>query len=283
MQMPCSAGVHSAQFVYGEAMTNTNIIIAGAGGRMGKAIATTATGMKEITISGAVDAGNSPVIGLDVGRVAGVDPLEVLVTPSNTSLPDGDVMIDFTIPAASLALVRKCAAAGTAMVIGTTGYSESETAEIEALSQDIAIMKSGNMSLGINLLMELVKDAAARLGNGFDIEIHEAHHHHKIDAPSGTALMLGDAAAAGRGVSLNDVSAHDKTGARKEGSIGFSVTRGGGIIGDHDVAFVSPAEMLTLSHRALDRSLFAHGALVAAQWVKDKSPGLYSMADVLNR
>ena len=262
-------------------MKITNIIVAGAGGRMGKAIITAASDTKEISISGAIDAVSAPAIGQDPGILAGVRPLNLEVMDAEGALPKAEVVIDFTLPAASLALARKCAAQKIAMVIGTTGFSQQEMDEIEALSNGIPILKSGNMSLGVNLLVGLVKEAAGRLGPDFDIEIHEAHHHHKVDSPSGTALMLGEAAAKGRGVSLNEAAVYDKAGARQPGTIGFSVTRGGGIIGDHDIAFVSAAEMLTLSHRALDRSLFARGALFAASWVNGKQAGLYSMADVL--
>ena len=193
-------------------------------------------------------------------------------------------VIDFTAPAASVALARKAAERGLVHVLGTTGLSEDDEAAIrQAAKAGARIVKAGNFSLGVNLLMGLVKKAAADLP-GFDIEILEMHHNRKVDAPSGTALMLGEAAAAGRNVSLKDASVRVRdghTGAREPGTIGFATLRGGNVIGEHSVIFAGPAERLELRHVADDRTLFAGGAVRAALWAKDQKPGLYSMADVL--
>ena len=170
-------------------------------------------------------------------------------------------------------------------MIGSTGFSDEQLARIDAAATKIAIVRSGNYSLGVNMLMGLVRQAAAALpAEDWDIEVYEAHHKRKVDAPSGTALMLGEAAAEGRGVKLTEVSDRGRdgvTGPRKEGDIGFSVVRGGGIIGEHSVIFAGESESLTLSHSAIDRGLFARGAIAAAVWVKGQPPGLYDMQDVL--
>lgn len=169
-------------------------------------------------------------------------------------------------------------------MIGTTGMTDAQIAELQPASQSCAIVRAGNMSLGVNLLVQLTKRVAAALDEDFDIEVIEAHHHHKVDAPSGTALMLGEAAAEGRGVALNDVrdSGRDGiTGARKRGDIGFSAIRGGDIVGEHDVMFAGPGERIVLRHMATDRVLFARGAIRAAKWTQGKAPGAYDMMDVL--
>jgi 4-hydroxy-tetrahydrodipicolinate reductase len=197
-----------------------------------------------------------------------------------------DVIIDFSTPDASVELAQACAArGGPALVIGSTGLSPEQDAEILKAAQTVAIVRSGNFSLGVNILIGLVEHAALRLdARDWDIEITEAHHRRKVDAPSGTALMLGEAAASGRNEDLDDVRAapwDGITGARESGKIGFSSVRAGGIIGDHTVLFASDDEVLTLSHSAIDRSLFARGAVAAAAWVRNRKPGLYDMQDVL--
>jgi 4-hydroxy-tetrahydrodipicolinate reductase len=202
-----------------------------------------------------------------------------------TALAACDVVIDFTTPDASVALARTAAArGGPALVIGATGLSDAQLAAIGKAAETAPIVQTYNYSLGVNMLAGLVRQAAKALGPDYDIEIFEAHHRRKVDAPSGTALMLGEAAAAGRGVSLSNTQRRARdgiTGARPEGEIGFSVMRGGGIVGDHSVSFIADDEILTLSHSARDRSLFARGAVAAARWVAGKPPGLYTMADVL--
>jgi len=197
-----------------------------------------------------------------------------------------DVIIDFSTPDASVELAQTCAArGGPALVIGSTGLSPEQDAEILKAAETVAIVRSGNFSLGVNILIGLVEHAALRLdARDWDIEITEAHHRRKVDAPSGTALMLGEAAASGRNEDLDDVRAapwDGITGPRERGKIGFSSVRAGGIIGDHTVLFASDDEVLTLSHSAIDRSLFARGAVAAAAWVRNRKPGLYDMQDVL--
>jgi 4-hydroxy-tetrahydrodipicolinate reductase len=208
------------------------------------------------------------------------------LTSQAAALSACDVVIDFSTPAASAALATACAAGGvSAMVIGSTGFDEAELATIARASTKVAVLRAGNFSLGLNMLMGLVEQAARALGpEAYDIEIFEAHHRRKVDAPSGTALMLGAAAARGRSVNLSDVAKRGRdgiTGARPLGEIGFSVLRGGGIVGEHSVTFAAEDEVLTLSHSARDRSLFARGALAAARWVAGRPPGQYDMADVL--
>jgi 4-hydroxy-tetrahydrodipicolinate reductase len=206
--------------------------------------------------------------------------------PSPADFAGVDAVIDFTSPEASVALAKLCAErGGPALVIGATGFTPAQDAEIGAAAQAIAIVRSGNFSLGVNVLLGLVRQAARALpAQAYDIEITEAHHRRKVDAPSGTALMLGQVAAQARGVSLDleAIKARDGiTGPRPVGGIGFSVVRGGGIVGEHSVLFAAEDELLTLSHSARDRGLFARGAVEAALWVATQSPGLYDMQDVL--
>jgi 4-hydroxy-tetrahydrodipicolinate reductase len=210
---------------------------------------------------------------------------EGLVSPSD-ALAAADVVIDFTSAAASAALATECAArGGPALVIGSTGFDAAQLAQIETAAQSVAIVRAGNFSLGVNMLMGLVEQAARALPQeAYDIEVFEAHHRRKVDAPSGTALMLGEAAAKGRGVALSDVAKRARdgiTGARGLGEIGFSALRGGGIIGEHSVIFAAEDEILTLAHSARDRNLFARGAVAAARWIAGRPPGQYDMQDVL--
>jgi 4-hydroxy-tetrahydrodipicolinate reductase len=202
------------------------------------------------------------------------------------ALAAADVVIDFTTPAASVDLAEACAARkGPRLLLGATGFDEQQVARIAAAAGNLAIVRAGNFSLGLNMLMGFVEQAARVLGpDAYDIEIFEAHHRNKVDAPSGAALMLGEAAARGRGVDLSQVAQRGRdgiTGARRAGDIGFSVLRGGGIVGEHSVSFAADDEILTLTHSARDRSLFARGAAAAAAWVADRPAGLYDMRDVL--
>jgi 4-hydroxy-tetrahydrodipicolinate reductase len=243
------------------------IIIAGALGRMGRAVADIA----------------GPQVSARFDRPGAVG--EWLVS-QDEALSSGEVVIDFTSGEASAALAALAAASGApALVIGSTGATAAQLDAIRAASAQVPIVFSGNYSLGVNILTGLVRQTAQRLSAlDYDIEVFEAHHRRKVDAPSGTALMLGEAAAAGRNVALKDVEARARdgvTGPRPTGAIGFSVMRGGGIIGEHSVSFVSDEEILTLSHSARDRSLFARGAVAAANWVAGRAPGLYDMQDVL--
>jgi 4-hydroxy-tetrahydrodipicolinate reductase len=267
------------------ANSDMRVVIAGAGGRMGRTLIHAVTATKGMTLAGAVDAPGSAVIGRDSGELAGLGPNGVKITTDTASLlKDADGLIEFVLPAATLALAEMTAAAGLVHIIGTTGHSAEEEALIGEAAKRATIVKSGNMSLGVNLLAALVKRVAATLNDDYDIEIVEMHHNKKIDAPSGTALMFGRAAAAGRGVDLNQRSVRGRdgmTGARQAGDIGFAALRGGTVVGDHSVIFAGPAERIELTHRAEDRMIFARGALHAAAWARGKPAGLYTMADVL--
>jgi len=265
--------------------SNMRLVIAGAGGRMGRTLIHAIAATKGVTLAGAVEAVGSAVIGRDAGELAGLGANGIKVSSDVAPLlKDADGLIEFTVPAASLALAELSAAAGVAHVMGTTGHSAEEEALIAKAASRAPIVKSGNMSLGVNLLAALVKRVAQTLGEEYDIEIVEMHHNKKIDAPSGTALMFGRAAAEGRGVNLAQRAARGRdgmTGPRAAGDIGFASLRGGTVVGDHSVIFAGPAERIELTHRAEDRMIFARGALHAALWARGRKPGLYSMADVL--
>ncbi len=267
------------------ANSDMRVVIAGAGGRMGRTLIHAVAASKGLTLAGAVEAAGSAVIGRDAGELAGLGPNGVKVVSDVASvLKDADGLIEFTIPAATLAFAEMAAAAGKVHIIGTTGHSAEEEAVIAKAASRATIVKSGNMSLSVNLLAALVKRVAQTLNEDYDIEIFEMHHNKKIDAPSGTALLLGRAAAQGRGVDLTARSVRGRdgiTGARKSGDIGFASLRGGSVVGEHSVIFAGPAERVELTHRAEDRMIFARGALHAALWARGKKPGLYSMADVL--
>ena len=265
--------------------SDMRVVIAGAGGRMGRTLIHAIAATKGLTLAGAMDAPGSAAIGRDSGELAGLGPNGIKVASDVAPLlKQADGLIEFVIPAATLALAELTAAAGLVHVIGTTGHSAEEEANIAAAARRATIVKSGNMSLGVNLLAALVKRVAKTLNDDYDIEIFEMHHNKKIDAPSGTALMLGRAAAEGRGVDLAQHAARGRdgiTGARQQGDIGFASLRGGTVVGEHSVIFAGPAERIELTHRAEDRMIFSRGALHAALWARGKTPGLYSMADVL--
>jgi 4-hydroxy-tetrahydrodipicolinate reductase len=247
------------------------IAVAGALGRMGRAVAEVLAGQPDLVLAARFERPGVEADGL-VDRDA--------------ALAAADVIIDFTTAAASAELARACAArGGPALVIGSTGYDAAQLEALEAAAAKVAIVRAGNFSLGVNVLIGLVEQAARALpADAFDVEVSEAHHRRKIDAPSGTALMLGEAAARGRRVSLGEVARRARdgiTGERPTGEIGFSVLRGGGIVGEHSVVFAGEEEILTLSHSARDRGLFARGAVAAARWVTARPPGAYDMQDVL--
>jgi 4-hydroxy-tetrahydrodipicolinate reductase len=262
-----------------------NIAMLGASGRMGRMIVPLVLEGRDLRLTGALAAPGDKAIGQDAGVVAAVAPMAVAVTDdAAAALAGAQVAIDFTLPAVSIANARLCRELGCAMVIGTTGHDPAQRAELEAISAQVPVVLAPNMSLGVNLLFKLAELAAAALDADYDIEICEAHHRNKVDAPSGTALGLGQAAAKGRGTALESVAEyarHGQTGARARGKIGFSVIRGGDIVGDHRLIFAGPGEQLELAHHAQDRSGFARGALVAARWIVRRPPGLYSMQDVL--
>ncbi len=267
-------------------MSDMGLVVVGAAGRMGQALARAIHATRGVRIVGAVERPGSPQLGKDVGELAGLGSLGVAI--SDDPLPvfaKADGVLDFTAPAATVEFAGYAAQARIAHIIGTTGCTPEDDAKIGAAARHATIVKSGNMSLGVNLLAALVEQAAKALGpEDFDIEVLEMHHRHKVDAPSGTALLLGKAAARGRDIGLreNSVRVRDGvTGARQPGTIGFATLRGGSVIGEHSVIFAGGGERIVLSHHAEDRSLFASGAVKAALWARGRKPGLYSMRDVL--
>jgi 4-hydroxy-tetrahydrodipicolinate reductase len=266
-------------------MTQLRIIVAGAGGRMGAANIAAIAAHEGVVLVGALDRPGSGAIGKDAGALAGLEPLGVAVSDDAALLLDhADALIDFTAPSASVALAKLAAEKGLVHIIGTTGCSEADDAAIAAAGAAGArVVKSGNFSPGMVALTVLVERAAQALAD-YDVEVLEMHHNRKVDAPSGTALMLGEAAAKGRNISLKDHSVRVRdghTGPREAGTIGFATLRGGNVIGDHMVILAGPSERIELNHRAQDRTIYANGAIRAALWAAGQKPGLYSMADVL--
>ena len=266
-------------------MGQMRLVIVGAGGRMGRALTRTVAETPGAVVVAAIEREGSELLGRDAGELAGAGPLGVSVTDDPlTAFARADGVLDFTTPAASLWFAELAAQARIVHVIGTTGWADGEDEPLKAAARHARIVKSGNMSLGVNLLASLVRQAAAALDADFDIEVLEMHHKHKVDAPSGTALLLGRAAAEGRGIDLAAHSVRSRdgiTGARRQGDIGFATLRGGSVIGEHSVIFASEGERIEFTHRADDRQLFARGAVKAALWGFDRKPGFYSMADVL--
>jgi 4-hydroxy-tetrahydrodipicolinate reductase len=265
-------------------MSALRLVVAGAAGRMGRTLIRAIAEAEDCELVGALVAKGRPQLGEDAGTLAGTRTLGVILTDDcKTLLAKADALIDFTTPSTSVALAALAAEARVAHVIGTTGFGEADEVQIAQAARRTAIVKSGNMSLGVNVLAALVKLAAKALPD-FDIEIVEMHHRMKADAPSGTALLLGKAAGEGRGIALEDSAVRGRdgiTGSRPDGAIGFASLRGGTVVGEHDVILAGPQERLVLGHVAEDRMIFARGALAAARWVQGKAPGLYAMADVL--
>ena len=261
------------------------ITITGASGRMGQMLLKTVLDSDRARLVGAVERSGHAWVGRDVGEAMGGQANGIIVTDDPLeAFAISQAVIDFTTPAATLEFAALTAQARAVHIIGTTGMSAAEIEQLEPASRHAVIVRAGNMSLGINLLTKLTEKVAAALDADFDIEIIETHHHHKVDAPSGTALMLGEAAAAGRKVNLNNVRESGRdgiAGARKRGDIGFVAIRGGDIVGEHDVLFASAGERIILRHMATDRSIFARGALKAALWGQTQKPGHYDMMDVL--
>jgi 4-hydroxy-tetrahydrodipicolinate reductase len=266
-------------------MTDMKLAVIGAAGRMGQTLVRTIKDVRGCTVAGAIEMPGSIALGQDMGLLAGVGKLNVPITDDLAAIAGKiDGVLDFSVPAASLRTAEIAANAGLVHVIGTTGFTAADEAKFAAFGKKARIVKAGNMSLGVNLLAALTRKVAAALDADFDIEVLEMHHKHKVDAPSGTALMLGRAAAEGRGIDLaaHSVRVRDgNTGPRPEGSIGFASLRGGAVIGEHTVIFASENERIELVHKATDRGLFARGAVKAALWARGQKPGLYSMADVL--
>jgi 4-hydroxy-tetrahydrodipicolinate reductase len=265
-------------------MTAIRVTVAGASGRMGRALLRALAETPGMKLAFALEREGHSDLGRDAGELAGLPRAGIALTSDSlTALASSDAVLDFTSPVSSLLLAQLAAQARIVHVIGTTGFSEGDLAKLSAAARHAVIVKSGNMSLGVNLLAALVKAAAKALPD-YDVEIVEMHHRMKVDAPSGTALLLGEAAAEGRGIALRDhreQAREGQTGPRAEGAIGFASLRGGTVVGDHTVTFAGPHERIELTHRAEDRMIFAKGALTAAGWGQGKKPGLYSMRDVL--
>lgn len=261
------------------------IVVTGASGRMGQMLIRAVQASDRARLVGVVERAGHDWVGQDVGTAMGGAPAGLTVTDDALDVfAKAQAVLDFTVPAATVEFSALAAQARAVHVIGTTGLDDADLKKLNAASRHAVIIRAGNMSLGVNLLTKLTKMVASALDEDFDIEMVETHHNQKIDAPSGTALMLGQAAADGRGVDLGDVSDRGRdgiTGARRRGDIGFTAIRGGDIIGEHDVIFAGAGERIILRHIATDRSLYAKGALRAALWGQDKKPGEYDMMDVL--
>lgn len=266
-------------------MDDMKLVVVGAAGRMGQTLIRVVAETPGVVLAGATEREGAADIGKDSGVLAGLEANGIAVT--DDPLPvfaKADGVLDFTVPAATVGFSELAAQARIVHVIGTTGLGPDDEKKILAAARHAPVIKSGNMSLGVNLLAVLVREAAKALDDDFDIEVLEMHHRHKVDAPSGTALLLGQAAAEGRGIDLarHSVRVRDgHTGAREPGDIGFATLRGGSVVGEHTVMLAGEGETIALTHKAADRSIFARGAVKAALWGREKKPGLYSMADVL--
>ncbi|SEH56337.1 dihydrodipicolinate reductase [Rhizobium tibeticum] len=262
------------------------LVVVGAAGRMGQTLIRLVDSMDGVTLHAAVARPGSPFVGKDAGEIAGLGTNGITVGDDPlAAFLHADGVLDFTTPATTNEFAALAAQARIVHVIGTTGCSAEDDAKIAAAARHARVVKSGNMGLGVNLLSVLVEQAARALDPAdWDIEVLEMHHKRKVDAPSGTALLLGEAAAKGRGIDLASKSVRSRdghTGPRKEGTIGFATLRGGSVVGEHSVIFAGEGETVTMSHSATDRSIFGRGAVKAALWARDKKPGLYSMLDVL--
>ena len=268
-----------------EATNRVAMGVVGAAGRMGTNLVRLIRADAGARAVAASERPGHRALGRDAGEVAGGEAAGVVIHDDAAALfREAEVVLDFTSPAASVAHARLAAATGTALVVGTTGLEAADEAAIAEAAGRTAILRAANFSLGVNLLAAMVRDAARLLDADFDIEIVEMHHRHKVDAPSGTALLLGRAAAAGRGADHDDVAVRGRdgiTGARPRGGIGYASLRGGNVAGEHTVVFAADDERIELTHRATDRAIFARGGVKAGIWLRGRPPGLYSMADVL--
>lgn len=266
-------------------MTEMRIVVAGASGRMGRVLVRSVHEMNGVTLTGAIEHSGSIALGEDAGLLAGCGSMGVKITADALSaIAEADAILDFTSPPASVEIAALAAQARAVHVIGTTGLKEEDFTKIKAAARHAVIVQSGNMSLGVNLLAGLAAQVAKVLGADYDIEIVEMHHRMKVDSPSGTALLWGEAAARGRGIPLQGhaICGRDgHTGARQPNDIGFASLRGGTVVGDHTIIFAGAGERIELTHKAEDRGIFARGAVQAALWGKGQKPGLYSMKDVL--
>jgi len=260
------------------------IAVAGASGRMGQMLVDAVRAADDCSLSGALDMLGSPAIGQDAGAFSGKATGVAITADLQAGLQACDVLIDFTRPEGTLAHLKVCRALGVSVVIGTTGFTDAQKAEIAGFSQDIAIVMAPNMSVGVNVTLKLLEMAAKALSTGYDIEIVEAHHRHKVDAPSGTALKMGEVIAGALGRDLKDCAVYARegvTGERDPSSIGFATIRGGDIVGDHTVLFAGIGERIEISHKSSSRATYAQGSLRAARFLADKKTGLFDMFDVL--
>lgn len=260
------------------------VVIAGCSGRMGVALLTSVFSDPALTLHGALDSPTSKQLGQDAGALLGRETGVKITADVNHAIQGADVLIDFTRPEATMAYLNACQQHKVNIVIGTTGFSDAEKSLIASTAKEIGVVFAPNMSVGVTLLINLVEQAANILKDDFDIEVVEMHHKHKVDAPSGTALRLGEAAAAGIGEALSDVAVYARegvTGEREHGKIGFATLRGGDVVGDHTVIYAGTGERVELTHKASSRATFALGALRAAKYLADKSNGLFDMRDVL--
>ncbi len=260
------------------------VVVTGASGRMGRMLVRAVAESESMELVGATERPDSVLVGADAGKLAGVGALDVPLTDDVTGLPEADVLIDFTTPEACLAHARFVAGRGMRMVIGTTGHDAEQMEALRGALAGVPVVMAANYSVGVNLALQLIRRAAEVLGPEYDAEIFEAHHRHKVDAPSGTALAMGRSLAAGRGVKLEDVATHARegvTGPRPVGGIGFSVMRAGNIVGEHKAMFVSDEERVEIGHVAHDRMVFARGAVRAARWLMERPAGWYGMEHVL--
>jgi len=265
-------------------MNAVRVAVAGASGRMGRALLEAAASTPGVELAAALDVAGSPCAGRDAAELASAAAGVRVGTDAAAALRSADVLVDFTRPQGTLAHLAACRAAKRAIVIGTTGFDAAQLAAIREAASEIPIVMAPNMSVGVNVALKLVEIATRALGPDYDVEVFEVHHKLKVDAPSGTALKLGEVAAAARGTTLEKAGVfarHGTTGERKPGSIGFSVARAGDVVGDHTVFFAGPGERVEITHRSTSRANFAQGAMRAAKFVAGKPPGLYDMRDVL--
>ena len=265
-------------------MSALKTVIAGVSGRMGRALLEAVAGDPACVLHGALDRAGSPAVGQDAGIYGGSKAGVAITDQSASALTGADVLLDFTRPEVTLAYLDACRKARVNMIIGTTGFDAAGKAAIESAAKEIGIVFAPNFSVGVNLLMKLSEMAARVLSEGYDIEIIEAHHRHKVDAPSGTALGIGQAVAGALGRDLKSCAVYGRegvTGERKPETIGFATVRGGDIVGDHTLLFAGIGERVELTHKASSRATFAQGALRAAKWLQGRGPGLYDMRDVL--
>jgi 4-hydroxy-tetrahydrodipicolinate reductase len=262
-----------------------NLAVLGAAGRMGRALVQAIAAEPQLRLAAALECAGAAELGTDAAVLAGLPASGVILGDSLVAvLPKFEVLIDFTRPQATLAALETCRAAGKALVIGTTGFNAEQKGVIAAAAQSVPICMAANYSIGVNVCLKLLEQAARALGEGYDVEIVEAHHRHKVDAPSGTALRMGQAVAAALDRKLDEVAVYGRqgqTGARDARTIGFATVRGGDVVGDHTVMFLGEGERVEITHKASSRSNFARGALRAALWLRGRAPGLYEMSDVL--